>query len=130
MPKKLAQHIYKDYDIESGVEISGGEAQKLAIARAVYRDAPIIILDEPTASLDPIAEYDIYTRFADLVGKRTAIFISHRLLSCRFCQEIIVFHQGVIVQQGTHDALLQNQQGKYYELWQAQAQYYQVGAMK
>ncbi len=86
--------IYRDYD-EDGVEISGGEAQKIALARALYKDAPFIILDEPTAALDPIAEYEIYSRFNEIVGNRTAIYISHRLASCRFCDKIAVFDGAV-----------------------------------
>ncbi|MDE5865737.1 MAG: ATP-binding cassette domain-containing protein, partial [Lachnospiraceae bacterium] len=109
---------------KNGVNISGGEAQKIAIARAIYKDAPFIILDEPTAALDPIAEADIYSKFNDIAGDRTAIYISHRLSSCKFCDMIAVFHEGAIIQQGTHDSLLADETGKYYELWHAQAQYY------
>ena len=93
MPQGLDTFLYKDLD-QSGVDVSGGEAQKLAIARALYKDAPFIILDEPTAALDPIAEADIYSRFNDIAGDRTAIYISHRLSSCKFCDEIAVFDQG------------------------------------
>ena len=116
-------YLYKDYD-KNGVNISGGEAQKIAIARALYKDAPFIILDEPTAALDPIAEAEIYSRFNDIVGDRTAIYISHRLSSWKFCDEIIVFHEGEFIQQGTHASLAADENGKYYELWYAQAQYY------
>lgn len=123
MDKGLDTPIYKNFDTD-GVEISGGEAQKIALARALYRDAPFIILDEPTAALDPIAEAEIYSRFDRIVGDKTAIYISHRLSSCRFCDKIAVFHEGRIVQTGTHEELLQDAQGKYYELWHAQAQYY------
>ncbi len=107
-----------------GVQLSGGEAQKVALARALYKDAPYIILDEPTAALDPIAEADVYSRFNEIVGDRTAIYISHRLSSCRFADKILVFHEGQIVQQGSHDMLVAQEGGKYYELWHAQAQYY------
>lgn len=123
MPLDLATPLYKDFD-EEGVEISGGEAQKIALARALYKDAPIIILDEPTAALDPIAEFEIYSRFNEIVGNKTTVYISHRLSSCRFCDEIAVFHEGRIVQKGTHEELLRDKEGKYYELWHAQAQYY------
>lgn len=123
MPKGLATPLYKSFD-EDGVNISGGEAQKIALARALYRDAPFIILDEPTAALDPIAESEIYSRFDEIVGNRTAIYISHRLSSCRFCDRIAVFDRGEIVQLGTHEELLSDEQGKYHELWYAQAQYY------
>ena len=115
--------IYKDLG-ENGITVSGGEAQKIAIARALYKDAPFIILDEPTAALDPIAEAEIYSKFNDITGDKTAIYISHRLSSCKFCDEIAVFHEGSVIQQGSHDALLYDADGKYYELWNAQAQYY------
>lgn len=123
LPKGLDTYLYKDLK-EDGVDISGGEAQKIAIARALYKDAPFIILDEPTAALDPIAEAEIYSRFNNIVTDKTAIYISHRLSSCKFCDEIAVFHEGEIVQKGTHDELVADTAGKYYELWNAQAQYY------
>ena len=114
--------LYKDFD-ENGVEISGGEAQKLCLARAIYKGSPFIVLDEPTAALDPISEYDIYTKFNGIVGTRTAIYISHRLSSCRFCDEITVMDNGRIAERGSHDELLSNG-GVYKELWTAQAEYY------
>lgn len=123
MKKGLETSIYKDLD-EEGVEISGGEAQKIALARALYKNAPFIILDEPTAALDPVAEYEVYSKFNEIVEDKTAIYISHRLSSCRFCDVIAVFDDGQIVQRGVHDKLLQDAHGKYYELWNAQAQYY------
>jgi ATP-binding cassette subfamily B protein len=123
MPRKLSQPIYKLYD-KDGIDLSGGEEQKIAIARALYKDAPFVILDEPTAALDPIAESEIYSRFNDIVGTKTAVYISHRLSSCRFCDRIIVFDNGEIIEEGTHDGLLEYADGKYYELWNAQAQYY------
>lgn len=123
MPKGLETYLYKDLE-KDGVEVSGGEAQKIAIARALYKDAPFIILDEPTAALDPIAEAEIYSKFNEIVGDKTAIYISHRLSSCKFCDEIAVFHNGSVVQQGTHESLVADESGKYYELWNAQAQYY------
>ncbi len=119
----LDTYLYKDYD-KSGVNISGGEAQKIAIARALYKDAPFIVLDEPTAALDPMAEAEIYSKFNDIVGDKTAIYISHRLSSCKFCDEILVFHEGAVVQHGTHEGLVEDEGGKYHELWFAQAQYY------
>jgi len=115
--------LYKDFE-EEGVEISGGEAQKIALARALYKEAPFIILDEPTAALDPITEAELYTNFNGLVANRTVIFISHRLSSCCFCDKIFVFDKGVLVQQGTHEDLKTENGGKYQELWNAQAQYY------
>ena len=123
MDKGLDTMIYKNLT-EDGVDVSGGEAQKIAIARALYKDAPFIILDEPTAALDPIAEAEIYSKFNDISGDKTAIYISHRLSSCKFCDEIAVFHEGGVIQQGTHDGLLADTTGKYHELWHAQAQYY------
>lgn len=123
MPHGLDTMLYKDLS-EEGVEVSGGEAQKIAIARALYKDAPFIILDEPTAALDPIAEAEIYAKFSEISGDRTAIYISHRLSSCKFCDEIAVFQDGQVIQQGSHDALLADENGRYHTLWQAQAQYY------
>lgn len=123
MPNGLDTYLYKNLE-KSGVVVSGGEAQKIAIARALYKDAPFIILDEPTAALDPIAEAEIYAKFNDIAGDKTAIYISHRLSSCKFCDEIAVFHEGAVIQQGTHAELAADEAGKYYELWNAQAQYY------
>lgn len=123
LPKGLDTQLYKDYG-EDGIEVSGGEAQKIAIARALYKDAPFIILDEPTAALDPMAEAEIYAKFNEISGDKTAIYISHRLSSCKFCDEILVFDRGSIIQQGTHEALLEQASGKYAQLWNAQAQYY------
>ncbi len=123
MEKGLDTMLYKDLS-EDGVDVSGGEAQKIAIARALYKDAPFIILDEPTAALDPIAEAEIYSKFNDIAGDKTAIYISHRLSSCKFCDEIAVFHKGAVIQQGTHAELVADENGKYHELWNAQAQYY------
>ena len=123
MPKGLDTYLYQNFE-KDGVEISGGEAQKIALARALYKDAPFIILDEPTAALDPVAEYEIYTRFNEIVGDKTAIYISHRLSSCRFCSDIAVFDNGKLVQRGNHDSLVEDETGKYYELWSTQAQYY------
>ena len=123
MPEGIKTTLYKDFD-ENGIEVSGGEAQKIALARALYKDSPFIILDEPTAALDPIAEYEIYSKFNEIVGDKTAIYISHRLSSCRFCDKIAVFDNGHIVQRGSHDELVADESGKYYELWHAQAQYY------
>ena len=122
LPNKENTYLYKDLD-ENGVEISGGEAQKLALARALYKDAPIVILDEPTAALDPIAEHEIYSRFNSFVENKTAIYISHRLSSCAFCNHIAVFDDAKLIEFGTHQTLINNN-GKYAELWNAQAQYY------
>jgi len=123
MPEGTETYLYKDYE-DKGVDVSGGEAQKIAIARALYKDAPFIILDEPTAALDPMAEAEIYSKFDEIAGDKTAIYISHRLSSCKFCDEIAVFHEGAVIQQGTHAKLVADEEGKYYELWNAQAQYF------
>lgn len=123
MPHGLDTYLYKSVDTE-GVDVSGGEAQKIAIARALYKDSPFIILDEPTAALDPIAEAEIYSKFDEIAGDKTAVYISHRLSSCKFCDEIAVFDSGRVIQQGTHSDLLADESGKYFELWNAQAQYY------
>ena len=125
MPNGIDTYLYTDYE-KDGVNVSGGEAQKIAIARALYKDSPFIILDEPTAALDPIAEAEIYGKFDEIAGDKTTIYISHRLSSCKFCDEIAVFHEGAVIQQGTHASLVADESGKYYELWHAQAQYYTV----
>ena len=122
LPEGISTYLYKEFD-EHGVEISGGEAQKLCLARAIYKGAPFIVLDEPTAALDPISEHDIYTKFNGIVGTRTAIYISHRLSSCRFCDEITVMDNGEIVERGSHDMLVMAG-GHYAQLWSAQAEYY------
>lgn len=113
--------------IENGtsdaIDLSGGQAQKISIARALYKDAPFVILDEPTAALDPISEADIYEKFGDLVANKTSLYISHRMSSCKFCDEVIVFDKGHIVERGPHDKLLEDL-GLYSRLWRAQAQYY------
>lgn len=123
LPQGLDTMLFKEF-AEDGVDVSGGEAQKIAIARALYKNAPFIILDEPTAALDPIAEAEIYAKFNDIAGDKTSVYISHRLSSCKFCDEIAVFDHGQVIQQGTHDSLLADEGGKYYALWMAQAQYY------
>ena len=115
--------LFKSYD-EKGTELSGGQKQKTAISRALYRDAPIVILDEPTAALDPVAEYDIYRQFNSLVGGKTAIYISHRLSSCKFCDKIAVFADDTIKEYGTHDELADKPNGIYAEMFSAQAQHY------
>ncbi|MDD4125626.1 MAG: ABC transporter ATP-binding protein, partial [Eubacteriales bacterium] len=123
LEKGVKTYLYRNYE-NDGIDISGGEAQKIALARALYKNAPFIILDEPTAALDPVAEADVYSKFDDIVGGRTAVYISHRLSSCRFCDDIIVFDKGRIIQRGSHDTLVADEAGKYRELWHAQAQYY------
>lgn len=123
LPNGRDTMMFKQFDKE-GVELSGGEQQKLAIARALYKDAPVVILDEPTAALDPVAEYEIYKRFDELVGGKTAVYISHRLSSCKFCDKIAVFSEGTVKEYGTHDQLLRLKDGIYAEMFKAQAQYY------
>ena len=121
MPAGLETLLYKDTG--EGVEISGGEAQKLAIARALYKDAGLVILDEPTAALDPLAEAEVYARFDEMTEGKTSIYISHRMSSCRFCDDIMVFDDGRIAERGSHENLLAVK-GLYSQLWNAQAKYY------
>ena len=118
----LDTYVGKDFE-EEGIAFSGGEKQKMAIARAIYKDAPFVIMDEPTAALDPVSECEVFVGFDRMVGSKTAIYISHRLASCRFCHDILVFDKGNVVQRGSH-AELEAQEGLYRELWNAQAQYY------
>ena len=115
--------LFKIFD-ENGIEPSGGEQQKIAIARALFKRTSVVILDEPTAALDPVAEYEIYRRFDDLVGGKTAIYISHRLSSCQFCHKIAVFAEGSIKEYGTHEQLCSVADGIYAKMFEAQAQYY------
>lgn len=124
--EKLPQgiHTQLNHDNGAGVDLSGGESQRIAIARALYKDAPFIILDEPAASLDPIAEAQIYEKFDELVYGKTGIYISHRMSSCQFCDRIIVFEDGKIIETGTHDSLMK-QNGEYARLFNTQAEYYQ-----
>ena len=123
MPDRLDTVLFKEFD-EDGAQISGGEAQKIALARALYKNAPVVVLDEPTAALDPIAEYEVYTTFDKTIGGKTAVFISHRLSSCRFCHRVAVFDGGSLVQVGSHEKLLEDTAGRYHELWEAQASHY------
>lgn len=123
LEKKENTNLYKMFD-ESGVEPSGGQAQKLAIVRALYKNAPVVILDEPTAALDPVAEYEVYQHFDSLVGGKTAVYISHRLSSCRFCDRIIVFNDGKIIEDGNHDELMNIPNGFYANMYNTQAKHY------
>lgn len=111
---------------ENSIELSGGEQQKLALARALYKDGQIIVLDEPTAALDPIAENEMYLKYHELTAGRTAVFISHRLSSTRFCDRILYLENGQIAETGTHDELLRKN-GKYAALFRTQSQYYEGG---
>ena len=115
--------IFKYFD-EKGIEPSGGEQQKIAIARALYKDSPVVILDEPTSALDPLAEYEVYKQFHTLVGGKTAFYISHRLSSCKFCDSIAVFSEGKIAEYGSHDELISIPSGIYAKMFEAQAKYY------
>ncbi len=110
---------------EDGIELSGGQNQKLALARALYKNGDIVILDEPTSALDPLAEFEIYQNFDQLIGHKTAVYISHRLSSTRFCDAIAFFENGEILEYGTHDELLAKN-GRYAEMFRIQSQYYQV----
>lgn len=123
MPYGNDTYLTKEFD-KNGIDISGGEAQKLAIARALYHDTPFVILDEPTAALDPIAEYEVYAKFDELIGTKTAVYISHRLSSCQFCNDILVIDDGKAVQRGSHEKLI-GEEGLYAKLWKTQAKYYQ-----
>ncbi|MDE7326159.1 MAG: ABC transporter ATP-binding protein/permease, partial [Lachnospiraceae bacterium] len=123
LPKGIAQPLFHHF-CEEGCDLSGGEAQKLAIARAVYKDADIMILDEPTAALDPFAEAEIYKNFGTMSEGKTALLISHRLSSCKSCDRVAVFQEGRLVQLGSHKELLLQEGKEYARLWEAQAQYY------
>jgi len=122
MPEGIDTVIYQRSK-KNGVEISGGESQKLAISRALYKDSPIVILDEPTAALDPKSEAEIYEKFNDLVDNKTSIFISHRMSSCKFCDEIVVIEDGEIVEKGHHKKLIKDNK-LYNQMWTAQAKNY------
>lgn len=121
LPQK--QRTLYGHENGQGVLLSGGEAQKTVIARALYKNAPFIILDEPTAALDPLAEAEVYENFNTLIQNKTAIYISHRMSSCKFCDRIVVLGEGRILEEGNHETLMERQ-GTYYALYSAQAKYY------
>ena len=123
MDTHLGRNMYED-----GIELSGGQNQRLMLARALYKNADVLLLDEPTAALDPVAEADIYQRMNRFIENKGAIYISHRLSSCRFCDRIFVFEGGRLREQGTHEGLLLAD-GLYRRLWNAQAQYYRTDAL-
>ena len=108
---------------DDGVDLSGGEKQKLALARALYKDAPVVVLDEPTAALDALAESRLYNDFDKLIGGKTAVYISHRLSSTQFCRNVAVFKEGRLAEYGTHEELMEKD-GTYAEMFRIQAQYY------
>ncbi len=116
---QLLKIIYDD-----GIDFSGGEKQKLALARALYKDAPVIVLDEPTAALDALAEYELYKNFDSIIGSKSALYISHRLSSTRFCDNVAMFAHGELVEYGTHEALMAKN-GEYAKMFEVQAQYYE-----
>lgn len=123
MPNGLNTLLRKDYD-PNGITLSGGQTQKLALARALYRDAPVVILDEPSSALDPIAEYTMYENFNRLLKDKTCIFISHRLSSVRFCNRVVLLDKGCIAGIGSHEQLVR-ENSLYAELWNAQSKPYQ-----
>lgn len=123
MDTRLMKYIWHD-----GVDLSGGEAQKLMLARALYKDGPIIVLDEPTAALDPIAEAELYEKYSGLTAGKTSLYISHRLSSTRFCDRVLFLEDGSIIEEGTHEELLERH-GKYYELYEVQSSYYRKGIL-
>ena len=121
---RLGREVYLD-----GVDLSGGQLQRLMLARALYKNAPVVVLDEPTAALDPIAESDLYQKYSDLTGNRTSVYISHRLASTRFCDRVLLIENGGIAEEGTHEALLA-QGGRYAYLFELQSKYYAEGGME
>ena len=125
LPKQLDTPVGRDVYLD-GVLFSGGQTQRLILARALYKDGPILILDEPTAALDPIAENDIYEKYNRMTQGKTSLFISHRLASTRFCDRIIFLEHGRVAEEGTHESLLALG-GAYAKLFQVQARYYQEG---
>lgn len=123
LPLKIETPIFKFLD-NAGVEFSGGETQKIEIARAVYKDSDVVILDEPLASLDPISEYNMYYGIHKMVNDRTCIFVSHRLSLARGCDQILVFDKGHLSESGTHDELIHIKGGKYADMYNKQSSFY------
>lgn len=128
LPKGVKTDLLKVIS-EDGVELSGGESQKLALARALYKNAPVVVLDEPTSALDALAEYQMYQNFDRMIGKKSAVYISHRLSSTRFCDHVAMFADGKLKEYGTHESLLAAG-GAYREMFDVQAQYYKEGGAK
>lgn len=125
LPKGVDTEILKIIH-DDGVDLSGGEKQKLALARALYKNAPVAVLDEPTAALDAIAESKLYNDFDRLIGEKTAVYISHRLSSTQFCKNVAMFKDGELCEYGTHESLMEKN-GAYAEMFRLQAQYYVDG---
>ena len=125
LPEGINTYYSKEYH-KNGIELSGGEMQKISIARAMYKNASLLILDEPTSALDPLAEAEIYQNFANLIQDKTAIFISHRMSSSVFCDRIIVIDCGKVQAIDTHQNLMKNTEGTYYRLFNSQSQYYKL----
>ena len=122
LPKGINTPLYK-YLSSDGIDLSGGQKAKLMLARALYKNAPVIILDEPTAALDALAEEKSYLNFNKMAAGRTTVYISHRLSSTRFCDKVAMFDSGSLIEYGTHEELLEKK-GKYAEIFEVQAQYY------
>lgn len=125
LPQGVKTYVGREVFLD-GVLFSGGETQRLMLARALYKDSPILVLDEPTAALDPLAENDIYLKYNDMTRGKTALFISHRLASTRFCDRIILLSDGGIAEEGTHESLLADG-GAYAQLFEVQSRYYREG---
>ena len=125
LPKGIDTQVGREV-YEDGVLFSGGQTQRLMLARALYKDGPVLLLDEPTAALDPIAENDIYLKYNEMSAGKTSLFISHRLASTRFCDRIIFVADGDIAEEGTHDELMQKG-GGYAKLFEVQSRYYREG---
>ena len=128
LPKGMETHLGRRIH-DDGIMLSGGETQRLLLARALYHGGSFLLLDEPTAALDPLAEHEIYLKYTEMCREKSAIFISHRLASTRFCDEILFMQEGRITERGTHEALLK-EGGDYAKLFAVQAQYYQEGGKK
>ena len=125
LPNGIESRFGKDYD-EDGIEMSGGQSQKIAIARALYKKASMVILDEPASALDPIAEAEIYEKFNSLVEDKTAIYISHRMSSSVFCDRILIIDSGTVADYDTHESLMQKTESLYYKLFMSQAENYKL----
>ena len=128
LPQKENTHLGREVYLD-GIDLSGGQMQRLMLARALYKDAPVVVLDEPTAALDPIAESDLYQKYSDLTGNCTSVYISHRLAATRFCDRILLIENGGIAEEGTHEELLPRG-GRYAYLFDIQSKYYKEGAME